>query len=834
MKEVAPAISTPEQEARYNRVVFGHRFREFDRDQLMTYYFAYKAGLITLNTPVECTATVSHDDLSNSKVMVIEGVPKTAKRNTIDFGNFDNDAGNGDPAAWMLQQRVRNQFARELQPRMQELANWFRARELKVELKQPLTQLDGGALGDLCTHVLRGVKDESQSINQLLTQAIPLIDDVVLGGKSWQRSDNFERLKTNGRRSEAREENILREHFLNPDTYIYTKTLSGKKLMLLDCFGTHTDSGISTVTNEILTRHNYDKPDLVMIIADTLDDNGVSRGARIILQSNNDVDEGVSLQEVFEDRLNYLESLFGRGYQAIFGGHADFQGSDKVYGSGLNPRHLWFALQRFLDVKRYSLEQFKSFSHDFAMTTLGVTTVHHEHQLESRSPTSLPDRYFEVALPNNGDLLYYKTLKIYESDIPYYEEVFNNYCEKDSARFSAVLAEQNDMQYPRVIAQTRRVHALEIVENYQKSNSPIGLLDAISQLAHKDLIELPLDHKLKLLEIITASEEAIDAVWNADNSTYRITSRAMPNHIASDARMDARAKFLYQSVSQLVDQELLQGALHLVTKEYTIESALRLVTVLESITKSASFTESHSSSVAEYRDRVLDTYCGCVLLIEQQGTLDGAHVSNLFQDITERYPYYALYVQRGTSVYSEQLRGRIPGTSRELEQNYETTPIPLRSNPNSAIIYKGDSVLVDIIQQFESSRQQPIVSVRLELGRTIDDTALSEYGITRIGGSIEQNPRFASVVSIGSTIEMGPDSNEVIVIRDALCAHIKQLVDTLNSMDSNASIRIVSSGLPNQLVVSMVARLIHFGIADRVLFGNYNMQTAYYFDTLVG
>lgn len=68
--EAAPKVENKSRT--FDKVVFGHHFSRFDRDQLIAYYVAVKVGAIDLNTPISFTADPTATDLHDSHTLVIE------------------------------------------------------------------------------------------------------------------------------------------------------------------------------------------------------------------------------------------------------------------------------------------------------------------------------------------------------------------------------------------------------------------------------------------------------------------------------------------------------------------------------------------------------------------------------------------------------------------------------------------------------------------------------------------------------------------------------------------------------------------------------------------
>lgn len=99
----------------YDKVVIGHSYRDFDRDQFFTYFQARYLGVISDDAPVEFNVDVAEADLRDSRVAVIEGDAKAKNIpfNSIKSGNFDNDPKTDDPAAFKFFEAASNQIIPE-------------------------------------------------------------------------------------------------------------------------------------------------------------------------------------------------------------------------------------------------------------------------------------------------------------------------------------------------------------------------------------------------------------------------------------------------------------------------------------------------------------------------------------------------------------------------------------------------------------------------------------------------------------------------------------------------------------------------------------------------
>lgn len=849
-----------EREPRYKKVVFGHWFHEFDRDQFLTYYFAIKAGLINKNIPICFTPKVESSDLEDSSVLVIEGIPEGMKNDLgKDKGNFDNDINSDLPATSLFFEQFRNEMG-DFQKVATDINRWFSASERRREMKKPLSLLKKEDLDLATTKIFAGLKIKYKNDSEkLLKELVVLMEVLQDEGRKEELKDLYREALVINEQEVSKSYSLLEGAVKEENRFKLAATDSAVNLAYFDIRGIDASLGAPSVARAKGKELGLD-PDLVFLISDAKDDEGSVVGRRLLFkfiekEKDSKQKNKVDLRTLLMDRLQHLESLFGKGYIAEFGGHPGIIGSDRQKGSGLEPQELWFAIQNFFDKPRYTQEEFNEKSVSFAKDCVGVETVLPRATQTPGNAYELPERVMEVGLLKeaNGET---KIISISENDLPLYEEYFKEVLDGNVETFQTILKEKTVVSEPALIADYRALKAgvklRELVKNPDKINKT---LDALNDLNPSQVENLPPEVLEDILSAISNNENAIDLIWNKDNGRYKITAGHIPDWMRQDAEKYKAGRYTYLSLPYKIDEFLVKKVISQVLDSGDVTKIEKTGLALIGILGSKNYKESHKEAVY---DQLLHS---ALRICTNEKLLSISNGENLAKDLMSKLveSYGKEMIQHWTFA-NEQYKSLFVGAQERfpfLKDVFKDLGILVEKpdnpdyqlelwSPTEVIPPENTKILESIQKQKEKSRE-PIVTVFVQVGRGIEDLLKKEGVYREKEDSPEKDLDIIGSVKINGYMRLGQDSSEAVQLSNLLYKYVEDITKFLHDQGENAKIRIMTGGFPGVLSRKVTAvfhqkvlEAVKAGdmasaqelvkISESLIFSDYNLQDKKFYD----
>jgi hypothetical protein len=820
-----------ERKSLFEKVVFGHNYKDFDRDQFVAYYLALKAGVITLDTPVGFTDKVESHDLKDTKVLVLEGTRgEVLNKNTIKSGNFDN-GDNDDPAAWMVYQAVQRGLSElDNKEQIKELARAFRSIENSNKEISPDKPLKFGSLDQyvqMTTAVFYGYKHDCGEDYYKFIKDMVLMLDTFLGEASSEKKEKLLQERYNTYAHSTREfiKDNKKELALalknESSRFEYKVTNTGKRLAFFDTRGIKASTSASKILTDYIAGLGKEVPDLCCIFADSTSE---SRGVKVMISVPrekaalyHEYDIGVDLK----DRLNYIESLFGSGFESDYGGHQHFIASDRLLGTAIEPDMFWYALNRYYNTERYTKDEFSEYAKRFAYEYCGTKHANIISALESDSAGKIPDRYFEVCV---GDMNEIKKIRIKEGDIPYYEKVFNDICHGDKAHFLEILGSQTDLSYPVEIRKVKSEMAYNSLLKSIESQEIVSMLEALSDMVYEDIERLSIRDRIGLIGAISQSPLGVDLVWNPYQMAYRITSYSAPNYIYDSLQKHALAKFQYDSLTKIVDKQILEKTVQdICLKKEDVFYAKRLLGILVVIADSDSYKNIDREQ--GWFDSVLSGAVTLLGFLEESKELNSEEVGRFLESIFSVHGEYAKYAKIQIPKFSKIFTRY--GIQNESDSRRIFLQIP--SNPGSYMEFVPDSEFAENVNRSIQDNGSAVTGV-VHLGRGLDEDAYKKgfYGDSSI---VQQDPYEIFSMRIPGAVDLLSGHKEARVIVNSIMSMINEsMVKAQTITGQSVKLRIVFSGVPLSIMLGLGALLQKNELLDRVVPCFYNMQAHIYKD----
>lgn len=814
----------------YSKVVFGHPFDQFDRDQLIAWYIATKIGVLSPTAPAEFSLPVPESALASPNTLVIEGVPNngTWEKNNSK-GNFDNGPGDAPAAAMLTHVLSRKVTTSPDSQKIRDLVGWLTSVERGKPMKKPLQTLRPEDLSQL-TNIFMALKGQHNQPGDLLSNAHILLDNVFntdenrrplreiyaqyLSPHQSERGEKFDRLK-----ERAKDKKYLKT----------TRTQAGINLAYFDVRGLGSEEGAFSVAVE------HSDADIVMLIDDHKDANGEVRGTQIKIKIPKQKEESqpINLTQLLAERLNTSESLFGKGYEFIvsdsYGGHPGIVGSPRSQGSDLDPEKVWYGISDFFDVPRYSETDFTQKALEFA-EKMGTGNIYPNIEIIPSDAYHLSKRAMTIVVPS-GDQP--NAITISEDDLPIYEEA----CTDDISHNQAVLLQKTESKEAEIISALRHTRALSYLgESIDRSDTE-GILKALNQLDPKTIQSLPKEEMLSIIQEIAHADDAIDAVWNKDNLQFGITYKPLPDWIKNSIEMYKRERYSYNSLPKKVDTYLLQRAESVVAKG-SKEEQQRYAETLMTIVTSERYKQTHIEGS-------YDTLLQSVLRLTDNSNIQLDIRTSIIEALLSEYGHEQSTHWRDAVQKDPLLVGRITQQFPQFDEFLQTMGITLETKeigdiPNSILIEPDrDRIKAHCDYQREQGLE-PYATILVEIGDQIEQQ-IKAQGISRMEQSEpgvyrnESDVTVDAAIHINSTLRLDREHSDHQKVAREVVRMVKQIASM--TPDEHTPIRIIRGRFPGILAGAVATELmrqdsgIDSGTQQRIIWCDFNQQEQQYFDT---
>lgn len=802
-----PNIQQPEKRERlanartFEKVVFGHQFANFDRDQLILYYLAIQVGAVSLDTPATFTSEPSETELKNPKVLVAEPYMqdedplKTVKKGNYATGSKD------EPAAAVFYQH----FTREIgqlpnSAVLVELLAWLKQVDTRdEESEETFAALDAKTM-KLFTPIFYGLKLRIRDPKTLLEKSVALLDDLLASSADVAAIETKYQVERELYNQKRREDfQILEERAKDARFLKQATTVTGVKLAYFDIRGLNIHSQALFVA----TKHTG--ADVVFLIDTVVNPEAANEaiGTQFIIKATRDA---AKIETTLSERLQTSEKLFGKGFQITkkYGGHPGFISTPVDMGSDLDPSNVWVSLQQYFNVPRYSEAEFEEKSRQVAQkleTRQGLPYLF----VPPDNPYSLAEWQMVLRLPikTGGQVV----ITLSESDLPLYESLLTDDVDKNRD----LLSRKTVVSEPKEVAAKRFEVAQATLHKFTAERQATQILLSLDDLNITSIQQLPLEQQMALLQIIAQDSLAIDQVWNKDNMLFRITQE-LPDWILKDLETYKAERFKYLSVPKKIHVliESITQQLDKLTEVHKWESH---IATLMTIIVSPEYQESH----LQYN---YDSLLEKILMVLVRPTFPRERAVEALKILEEVYGPTTDHMWQ--SVLPEviaQVKEKFP--QQLLFLNSEKVATEYSSN-----FLEIKEPTVDTIKP-----NAPVQTILIEVGRPIADVILKDGIIGRShDGSSEpvhhMITEFSSeIISTNKSLKIGRQHNEHIVLAKKILEHI-QLIDVLAP---ESDIRIIVGGSPNILMQVLIA-VTPRHLWDRVFFCNFDMQTKQFFD----
>lgn len=775
---------------KYASVTFGHWYRDFDRDQLLTYYFALKGGLVDPSATIQFTSDIQAESLADPTQLVIEGFGPTTEGFDTKKGNFSN--GEKDiPAASVFFQshsRILTDPSNPLKTPLLDLNNWFKAEESNLPqaekdgLKGKLSTLTVKAM-KLITPLFYALKHEHPDVSEatiLLKKCVEMLDLVIEGKKSEELEQTFQSELEQSERARSSDTSALRERAKDERFLKSATTMNGFKLAYFDVRGLDIKSDAFSVVSEQMDAQ------IVMLISDEHNNENEIIGTKYLIKvpksqqafaETNKID----VHAILADRLDISESLYGKGYafasQKHFGGHegaGGVVGSAQGLGSALDAEALWHSLQRFFDVRRYSKTQFKQEAQNLA-TLIGTDQYAPEILQPPANEMSLAEWHITIRVPTDDNSGEEVVVTLSEAELALYTQFLKP---NDVSFNRSFLRKKSLTNEPPEVIQARKQQANEYLNTYLGTESAPRLLSVIDAINPATVEQLDIDQQLSLLTAIAKDPTALDQIWNPKNKIFRITLY-VPEWIANDPTVYQQEKYKYTSVPKKIDTHLIKSILSNPNFNAQPELQIAFGNTLVDILTSEIYTSSHTDE-----DLTADTIFGRFITFLESTKLDESITTEWLEKIQALYkPDHRLWKEK-------------------VLDNLRIEP----EDPSS-------------LKEFLDTQEQ--ITVLVEIGRKIMPQLISQELLTTDQIGVEGG--LASHIVMEGTFDT--ENND----EDTIAQRITDRLIELHAQNPNKPLYIMRGGFSNILIEELTKKLILFtpnSLPDKVYFYNYDVKSS--------
>jgi hypothetical protein len=849
-KEVQPTM--------FSRVVFGHDFRDFDRDQFLVYFQARAMGMIpryanTHDKSLEFTSQVADKDLYSDDVLVVEGIPERFKgkinslstKDGVKRGNFDNDPTDDSPAAQKFHQVIGNKILPEqitsgrVEPGFKEklstVVSWLSAVDKGEAYKGANAFLSGDlkAMNALLNQLKYRYANEAPEkyLDAAYEMMGQLFDSerIAQGIKLHNYGDNAKILRE-GIDRKAEQRKLITERLHNPSSFNVATTMTGLNIAYVDVRGLGLLSGSGGAAINFAKRERGVDIDLVVLMDDEFDSEGNVVGNRLQMQRNAEAEfdddydsdsissskvyeskiRDVDLRKILADRLNLSEQLFGAGVEATtnstYGGHPGLVASPRGVGTYISPETIQYAISKFYDCPRYSTEVFRGVAKKFAQLA-GTDKFDWTRMSDVQDGTSIASRIIGLTIQNQTgkDVL----ILLSEEDLPLYESVLKP---GDISANKEILLKLTDFsEHPSIVA-AREERARVLLDSYISGDNAERILAVIQDLNEASLAGLQPEVLLKALEIISNNANAVNAIWNKDSLIFKNSRQFLPDWICRDIEQDSAARYEYSSaVPAKVDSVLIGTLLDTAARTDDGEFHRRVGESLVRILTSDIYKNSHTE---EYYD---------FLLIH---TLEFLSTSRIDNDIRQQIAT-AVAEKYGTDMAAHWQAIALDNSGIMLEAFsqfpdefsplFETLDIKKEDftiegvSKSRVVPFTAEAVQSALERQKELGFEtNPYATILVQIGRPIIDL-LAERGthrldIDEVGKRItEPTVEPDALIKVGRLLRLGDGYEEYIKVADAVVEQLRQAQDLL---PKDAMLRIVRGGFPDALTAELTTAIL--------------------------
>ncbi|MCB9801318.1 MAG: hypothetical protein H6773_03985 [Pseudomonadales bacterium] len=595
----------------FSKVVFGHSFADFDLDQLLTYYFALKLGIVAHNAPFIFTADVhelttdgtSHYD--DPTTLVIEGFGHAPDEKITDVkekrrnGNIANGL-TGEPAASELlrppfQARL-GKIDPEVKKQIRNLESWMIANETDDgELRGTVKNLHTLNLIKPIFYGLKQLYSENspEAAMTLVVRLVELLEKIISGATEEQLKQEYAAEIQAGTNVETKQQTALKERLNNPATFKQITTLQNVTITYFDIRGLGVDKGAVALAK------TKGKPDILILVDDQLDPSNTNTVLgiqyKIVVEQHTPFLEGENqdLLSVLHDRMQMAESQFGKGYNysevSSFGSHAAIVASPQSAGSEIRAISMWRSLQNFFDYPRYSLEGFKVKAAQVA-AKLGTEQYSIVPVAPSESEYRFGNRAIAITLPTPEGLV---TTTLSEEDLYYYEPLLTENTDENQR----LLLARTTVSEPRAVVEAKKQQLHAWTEKYLDNQSPQRLLELLNSVNENSLISLPIAQKVAIVQAISEDPESIRHIWDKNDLTFSLIDARLPEEIMPYMEEYKLNRYKLKSLAHSIDTTLINNTISEVVRSKNQPLQQNLAEGLLRILQSETYKTTHSEEV---------------------------------------------------------------------------------------------------------------------------------------------------------------------------------------------------------------------------------------------
>lgn len=559
-----------EKYSQYDRVILGHPFSAIDQDQIFAVYFAQKLGFIKPSAEIIAVPFVEDKYINDPNSLIFEGFNQKNYKGKVNIKQtnlFHNSLTDEVQAAgrFLNEKNPDRKNLSENYKTLQDLSkclykadnhkqNNFDPERIDIDNFLKLSTIFAAYRAEFYQ---RGDRDP----RKYLDRCFEVIDKVIeLGKRGDQKIDDFYSAELSAYQPiKAQELSQITELTKDPEHFDYTVTPEGIKIGFLSCTSLENPidiGGPNAVKNRVAELTDGDQPNIIVIFNSERDEIGKITGTKVYIDYNNY--KADNLEDLLESRLNYLESLYGKGFDIAikrgFGGHKyHVLSSPQFLGTSLDENSVKYLLESFFEIPRFTSEKFEQKAKDVA----SLVGVENFFPLPNSSPDNqwrVPEPIVELSIFNqDGHLV---KVKLSESDLPVYEKLLS---EMPAEKRQKWLLGKTEFNEPKEVVALREKQALEALQIHLTENRPLKLLSDLNKINSSSIRKLPLGLRLQVLEEISMSQESIAKVFDLKDTQYRISIKYLPNWLLDNPAEYQGARYNYESLPKKVDTALLDS-----------------------------------------------------------------------------------------------------------------------------------------------------------------------------------------------------------------------------------------------------------------------------------
>lgn len=588
----------PEKYSHYDRVVLGHPFSSIDRDQIIAAYFAYKLGYVNVNADYIATGDVSDELLNNPNNLVFEGFRQRrfeGEFNKKQGNKFHNSLDSDGTAASSFLNAKQNLSHPQWQD-FAEIRSWLNAKDANKSLpKTDRLSLENLNVLDTLFHGFKKDMIDSGEVDlkKYMDQCFEVLDKTIEYAKSGKTLEQ-DYPKVDSHYRKQREQTLQEIEKLTDDPNIFQYDPE-KKVAFLSCTSFEDPieiGGPGTVKKKVKEKFG-EEPEVIVIFNNEHNEAGVVTGTKVYIDYNNY--PGENLEDLLEHRLNYLESLFGQGFDTAtrrgFGGHRyHVLASPQFLGTKLDENAVHYLLEDFFDKPRYTEKTFAEKSTQF-VSLLGDVEQYAPIKISSpEDQWAVPERVLEINIKNQDGHL--QRVLLTESEIPLYESLLNKIPLEDRQKW--LLQKTEFGEHKEVIAEREKL-ALISLEKHLSEDKPLKLLQDINGINSASIRKLSPDIRLQILNHLSARPDTISKVYNLQDTQYRVLIKYLPNWLKENPAEHIAARYNYESLPKKIDTTLITSLCDTALDKKDPSIQFQVAKALTSILNSETYIASHKS-----------------------------------------------------------------------------------------------------------------------------------------------------------------------------------------------------------------------------------------------